>query len=128
MVVAVALFEFHLPQSRGLKEKRAFVRPLKARLRNEFEVSAAEVAHQDLLQRAALAVAAVGPDREALEPLLERVMGFVERTAEDEGVELALARREFLEYGDVGAPGNGFGSETAGVDAVDAVDAEDAED
>ncbi len=110
MVVAVALFEFHLPQSRGLKEKRAFVRPLKTRLRNEFAVSAAEVAHQDLLQRAAIAVAAVGADREALEPLLQKIVGFVERTAEDEGVELSGARREFLEYGDVGAPASHFGA------------------
>ncbi len=110
MVVAIALFEFHLPQSRGLKEKRAFVRPLKTRLRNDFSVSAAEVAHQDLLQRAAIGVAAVGPDRAALEPLLQRVVGFVERTAEDEGVELSGARREFLEYGDVGAPASDFGA------------------
>lgn len=110
MVVAIAVFEFHLPHSRGLKEKRAFVRPLKTRLRTEFAISAAEVAHQDLLQRAALGVAAVGADREALEPLLEKVLGFVERTAEDEGVEIAGIRREFLEYGDVGAAGSHFGA------------------
>jgi uncharacterized protein YlxP (DUF503 family) len=110
MVVAIALFEFHLPQSRGLKEKRAFVRPLKTRLRTEFAVSAAEVGHQDLLQRAALGVAAVGADAEALEPLFEKIVAFVERTAEDEGVELAAIRRELLEYGDVSAPGSHFGA------------------
>jgi hypothetical protein len=110
VVVAIAVFEFHLPHSRGLKEKRAFVRPLKTRLRNEFAVSAAEVAHQDLLQRAAIAVAVVGADREALEPLLQKVIAFVERTAEDEGVEVSAARRELLEYGDVGAPASHFGS------------------
>lgn len=110
MVVALAVFEFHLPHSRGLKEKRAFVRPLKARLRQDFEVSAAEVAHQDLLQRAAIGVAVVGADAEALEPLLEKVTGFVERTAEDEGVEISAVRREILEYGDVGAPGSHFGA------------------
>ena len=52
MVVAIAVFDFHLPGCRGLKEKRAFLRPLKTRLRGDFEISAAEVAHQDLLQRA----------------------------------------------------------------------------
>src|SRR5205085_1918084 len=111
MVVAIAVFEFHLPACRGLKEKRAFVRPLKARLRGDFEVSAAEIAHQDLLQRAALGVAAIGPDRAALEPLLEKVLGYVEGFAEESGVELASAKREFLVYGDVGAPGARFGSE-----------------
>ena len=43
MVVAIAVFDFHLPSCRGLKEKRAFLRPLKARLRGEFEISAADV-------------------------------------------------------------------------------------
>jgi uncharacterized protein YlxP (DUF503 family) len=109
MVVAIAVFDFHLPHCRGLKEKRAFLRPLKARLRGAFEISAAEVAHQDLLQRAALGVAAVGSDRSALEPLLSKVDAFVESWAEESGAEMASARHEFLTYGDVGAPGNGFG-------------------
>jgi hypothetical protein len=112
MVVAIALFDFHLPFCRGLKEKRSFLRPLKARLRGEFEISAAEVAHQDLLQRAALGVAAVGSDREALEPLLQKVFGFVERYAEENGAEIAAERHEFLSYGDVGAAGNTFGNAT----------------
>ncbi len=110
MVVALAVFDFHLPHCRGLKEKRAFLRPLKARVRGEFEISAAEVAHQDLLQRAVIGVAAVGPDREALEPLLQKVLGFVEAYAEENGAEIAGARHEFLHYGDVGAAGNGFGA------------------
>lgn len=110
MVIALAVFDFHLPACRGLKEKRAFLRPLKARLRGEFEISAAEVAHQDLLQRAMLGVAAVGPDRVALEPLLQRVLSYVEGYAEENGAEIADARHEFLNYGDVGAAGNAFGA------------------
>jgi hypothetical protein len=107
MVVALAVFDFHLPLSRSLKEKRAFLRPLKARLRGEFEISAAEVAHQDLLQRAALGVAAVGADREALEPLLERVLRYVESYSEEAGGTVAAARREFLVYGGLEGPGGG---------------------
>ncbi|MGA7990258.1 MAG: DUF503 domain-containing protein [Thermoanaerobaculia bacterium] len=109
MIVAIAVFDFHLPFSRGLKEKRAFLRPLKARLRSEFEISAAEVAHQDLLQRVVIGVAAVGPDREALEPLLQKVLGYVEHYAEENGAEIATERHEFLNYGDVGATGSAFG-------------------
>ena len=109
MVVAVALFDFHLPVCRGLKEKRAFLRPLKTRLRGDFGISAAEVAHQDLLQRATLGVAAIGPDREGLEPLLEKVSGWVEDFAEDNGAEVIGIWREFLSWGDVGDPGHPFG-------------------
>jgi hypothetical protein len=110
MVVALAVFDFHLPACRGLKEKRAFLRPLKSRLRGGFEISASEVAHHDLLQRSAVGVAAVGPDRSALEPLLGRVVAYVEGWAEESGVELTSLRSEFLEYGDVGAAGSSFGA------------------
>jgi uncharacterized protein YlxP (DUF503 family) len=110
MVVALAVFDFHLPLVRGLKEKRAFVRPLKTRLRGEFEISASEVAHQELLQRAAVGVAAIGPDRGGLEPLLARVFSFVESYADEAGVEIVRARQEFLTYGDIGEPGHPFGS------------------
>jgi len=116
MVVAVALFDFHLPHCRGLKEKRAFLRPLKAKLRGEFEISAAEVAHQDLLQRAVVGVAAVGSDRGALEPLLARVGAFVEAYAEENGAEIAASPHEFLSYGDVAAPGTLFGIGEGGED------------
>ncbi len=61
MVLAYAVFDLHLPGCRGLKDKRMIVKSLKARIRNEFEISAAEVGAQDLLQRAELGVAAVGP-------------------------------------------------------------------
>jgi uncharacterized protein YlxP (DUF503 family) len=111
VVVSITIFDFHLPQCRGLKEKRAFLRPLKARLRGDFEISAAEVAHQDLLQRATVGVAAVGADREGLEPLMQKVLRWVEAYAEENGAEMAGLRREFLSYGDVGAPGNAFGEE-----------------
>lgn len=110
MVVAVAVFDFHLPFCRGLKEKRAFLRPLKLRLRGDFEISAAEVAHQDLLQRASLGVSAVGADREALEPLLQKIYDYVGGYAEGQGAELVGARRELLPYGDVGDPSSDFGS------------------
>ena len=109
MVVSITIFDFHLPQCRGLKEKRAFLRPLKARLRGDFEISAAEVAHQDLLQRATVGVAAVGADREGLEPLMQKVLRWVEAYADENGAEMAGLRHEFLSYGDVGAPGNAFG-------------------
>lgn len=78
MVIAYALFDLHLPGCRSLKEKRMVVRSLKSRIRNEFEVSSAEVGDQDLLQRARLGIAAVGPDQAPLDALLQKVLRFVE--------------------------------------------------
>ncbi|HEV8231159.1 MAG TPA: DUF503 domain-containing protein [Thermoanaerobaculia bacterium] len=93
MVLAYAVFDLHLPGCRGLKEKRMIVRSLKARLRNEFEVSAAEVGAQDLLERAELAVAAVGPDQVPLDALLQNILTFVEQNLDGE---LLNYRNEFI--------------------------------
>ena len=87
MVIAYALFDLHLPGCRGLKEKRMIVKSLKARIRNEFEISAAEIAHQDLLQRAEIGVAACGGDQPTLDAVLQHVLRFVEENLEGEILE-----------------------------------------
>ena len=79
MVIAYAVFDLHLPGCRGLKEKRMIVKSLKSRIRNEFEISAAEVGDQDLLQRSQLGVAADGPDQQPLDALQQDVLRFVEQ-------------------------------------------------
>jgi hypothetical protein len=93
MVIAYALFDLHLPGCRGLKEKRMIVKSLKSRIRNEFEVSAAEVADQDLHQRARLGVAAVGPDQQPLDALMQKILSFVESSLDGE---ILGFRNEFL--------------------------------
>lgn len=93
MVLAYAVFDLHLPGCRGLKEKRMIVRSLKTRIRNEFEISAAEVGGQDLLQRAQIGVAAIGPDQAPLDALLQDVLRFVEGNLDGE---LLDYRNEFI--------------------------------
>ena len=68
---------------------------LKSRIRREFEVSAAEVDHQDLLQRAALAVAAVGPDQAPLDALMQKVLTFMERNFDGE---ILSFENEFIHF------------------------------
>lgn len=58
MVVAVLSLELHLPDARSLKEKRMVLRRVKDCL-HKFNVAVAEVAHQDLWQRAGLAIVTV---------------------------------------------------------------------
>lgn len=67
MYVGVAVFEIHLPFSRSLKEKRQVVRSVRDRLRARQEFSVAEVALQDLHQRARLAISMVSGDRALIE-------------------------------------------------------------
>jgi len=80
----------------SLKGKRAVVRPIVAELRRRFAVSAAEVGDQDLLQRAKLGVAAVGPDQQPLDALLQHILRFVEENLDGE---LLDYRNEFVHVG-----------------------------
>ena len=74
MVIAYAVFDLHLPGCRGLKEKRMIVKSLKSRIRNEFEVSAAEVGGPGPAPEGELGVAAVGPDQAPLDALLQNML------------------------------------------------------
>ena len=84
MTAAVMAVELHIPGSGSLKDKRRVMQSMKAGLRNKFNVSVAETAHQDLLQRAELGIAAVGPDRVFVEKEMEKIFKFIERRAEAE--------------------------------------------
>ena len=64
-------FDLLLGDVHSLKEKRAVVRPLVSDLRRKFQVSAAEVDHQDLHRRSMIGIGCVGPDRRHLNELLD---------------------------------------------------------
>ena len=78
MLVVVGLFELHIEYAQSLKEKRMVVKSLRDKLRNRFEVSASEVALQDLHQRARLAVAFITHDHAAADAKLDTIRDFVE--------------------------------------------------
>jgi uncharacterized protein YlxP (DUF503 family) len=97
MTIGVYTFELHLPGSRSLKNKRQVVKRLKDRLRSRHNVSVCESSeHADLWQRAALVVASVASDRDALERLFEAVHRDAEREVPGEIIETG---REFLDEG-----------------------------
>ena len=62
MVTVSVLLTLHLPGVQSLKDKRAIVRSLVARLRSRLDLTAAEVGAQDLLQRAEVGFAVVSED------------------------------------------------------------------
>ena len=71
-------WELHLVASQSLKDKRQILQSLKARLHNEFNVSAAETAHQDLWQRAEITVCVVSTDRTHAADVLRQADRLVE--------------------------------------------------
>jgi uncharacterized protein len=75
--VATLELDLHLPAVRSLKAKRAVLRPLVEGLRRRYGVAVAEVDHQDLWQRAGVAVAVVGGSASHLEEVLDACERFV---------------------------------------------------
>ncbi len=73
MFVGVSRLSFHIPGARSLKDKRQVVRSFRDRVRARLDVSIAEVAHQDLHQRATFGVAVVSGDSAVCDELLARV-------------------------------------------------------
>ena len=59
MFIAVGRFEFFIPDSRSLKDKRQVLRSVIKTTGNKFNISIAEVEYQDLWQRAAVGVSCV---------------------------------------------------------------------
>lgn len=78
MVVGVLVLELALPGNGSLKEKRRVLNSLEDRLRHRFNVSVAEVGHQNAHQRATLAVACVSSDRTVCGQVLEAVFRMVD--------------------------------------------------
>jgi uncharacterized protein YlxP (DUF503 family) len=71
--VGVLTLELRLENSHSLKDKRHVVESLKARLRNKFNVSVAEIDYQDTWQRAAIAAVTVSSDHVFAEKVLQSV-------------------------------------------------------
>lgn len=82
MTVGIARLALFIGASHSLKDKRMVLRRIKDLVRQKFNVSIAEVAENDLWQRAVLGLAVVGNDRRFVETALDEVVGFVRAKAD----------------------------------------------
>jgi hypothetical protein len=81
MFIAIARFEFFIPHSRSLKEKRQVLRSVIHTTGNKFNVSIAEVDYQDLWQRAAVGVSCVADSVGHCRKVLQEVEKVMAKTA-----------------------------------------------
>jgi hypothetical protein len=91
MVIALLSIELFLPGSQSLKDKRMVLRRLKDRL-SKFNVSVAEVEHQDLWQRAGIGIVTISTSQAHAERELAAVSDEIER------VEPGAITRTSLEF------------------------------
>lgn len=78
MVVGIGRVTLRLHECHSLKEKRRVVKSVIARMRNHFNASVAEVADNDLLQRAAVGFSLVGNDRGLINSKIDMMFNFVD--------------------------------------------------
>ena len=79
MVIGCCSVKFYLHGNNSLKGKRRVVRALKDRLKNDFNVSVAEVGDHDVWQSINLGISAVGVDQPYIDGLLSKVIDAIDR-------------------------------------------------
>jgi uncharacterized protein len=82
VTVGIARLTLFVADSHSLKDKRMVLRRVKDLVRQKFNVSIAEVAENDVWQRAVVGLSVVGNDRRFVESALDEVIGFVRGKAD----------------------------------------------
>jgi uncharacterized protein YlxP (DUF503 family) len=85
MVIGTCSIQLYLAESGSLKRKRHFIKRIKDRVRNKFNVSIAEIEDNDLWQRATLGVSTVANDKRFINEILSKV---VQQIESENGVEV----------------------------------------
>lgn len=83
MIIGSCVIQLYLPVAHSLKEKRQVVKSLIARVRNEFNVSIAEVDAHEQWQQAVLGVVCVSTTTAHVHRQLEAVVRFLEQRRPD---------------------------------------------
>ncbi|MEZ7171441.1 DUF503 domain-containing protein [Sporosarcina sp. OR05] len=81
---------FFIPDVHSLKEKRSVLKKMTDRVKNDFNVSVAEIDYQDLWQRTTIALVSVASSKEAAEGETRRAIRFLESNPEWEMTDLLL--------------------------------------
>ncbi len=78
MVVGLGNIQLRLHDCRSLKGKRKVVKAIIQRIRNNFNVSVAEVGSNDIHQRAEIGFALVGNDRTVINSKIDKIFNLTD--------------------------------------------------
>ena len=79
MIVGILTVELHLQGLTSLKQKRSIVKSLLGRMRNKFNISAAEINRQDNKQLAFIGISIVSNETRYINQQFEKMINFMER-------------------------------------------------
>ena len=77
MNLGVCKLKLRLPENQSLKGKRQIVKSIITRVRNNYNVSIAEVDDQDLWQLATLGISCVSNNSQQINEVLSKVVDFI---------------------------------------------------
>src|SRR6201996_9153581 len=97
MPIPALTLELHIEQAHSLKDRRQVVRSLKEKLRNDFNISIAEMDEAVTWQSATLGVTAISRSRDYLDGLMRQVENAAVRIANDLGAQVADSWCTFVE-------------------------------
>lgn len=92
-MICYAELEFIIHASHSLKEKRAVLQRMIQRTKQKFNVSIAEIDHQNVWQRTRIAIVCVSSSKDVSEREIERAISFLQSNPEWEMLE---ASKEYL--------------------------------
>jgi uncharacterized protein YlxP (DUF503 family) len=81
MVVGTGMMTFRLHDCRSLKAKRSIVKQIIHKMRNNFNVSVAEVGANDSYYRALIGFAMAGSDHQVINAKIDKMLNMVEDLA-----------------------------------------------
>lgn len=91
-MIVYAECTFYIPMAASLKNKRSVLKSMMDRTKNSYNVSVAEVDHQDVWRRTTIALVAIASSKEAAEREVRRAMRLLESNPEWEMTE------SFIDY------------------------------
>jgi hypothetical protein len=97
MPVAQLTLEIRIDHAQSLKDRRQVVRSLKDQLKQDFNISVAEMDEAVVWQSATLGVVAISRSRDYLRGLIEEVERAARRMVNELGAELADSFWDYLE-------------------------------
>jgi hypothetical protein len=77
MNVGICRIKLHISDSRSLKDKRRIVKSIVSRLRNQYNISIAEVDDQELWQLITLGITCVSNQNQHVDEILSKVISFI---------------------------------------------------
>ncbi|MGM9948581.1 MAG: DUF503 domain-containing protein [Lysinibacillus sp.] len=87
-MIVYAEIEFIIQTAHSLKEKRAVLQRMTTRTKQKFNISIAEIDHQDVWQRTRLAVVTVASSKEAADREMNRAVQYLQSNPEWEMLEI----------------------------------------